>query len=110
MLATCLLMLLQPSQVMGQEKVSLIEPAKPHGGFVFNNGGEFPGAKGQAKVIETDAGKALELSGDLSGDMHIRVVGSLVLFQVTCFLAFVVALVATVPHRSHAIGVIRKPL
>ncbi|GEM_PF-520306 len=67
MLATCLLMLLQPSQVMGQEKVSLIEPAKPHGGFVFNNGGEFPGAKGQAKVIETDAGKALELSGDLSG-------------------------------------------
>jgi len=56
------------ARALGQEPVVLIEPAKPAGGWRFDNGREFPGAKGTLAVAsEQHQGKpVLALHGDFT--------------------------------------------
>lgn len=63
----CMLLVFSASSLHAQEKATLIEAGKDTGGFRFDNGREFPGAKGDAKLIDTDQGKAVQLTGDFSG-------------------------------------------
>lgn len=50
-----------------QEPLPLIQPSEELGGWSFGNGPEFPGAKGELKLVDETGVPTLELHGDFSG-------------------------------------------